>query len=296
MNCHDVQEWLLRSDLSEHEPVPADAAAHLGSCTACRQFADRLRRLEKAVRELPAPEGIDAAREAFLRRLGSAAAGRQPPRFPVLLRRAGWMAAAAVLVAAGVGVLVMTAGGSRTSEASVVLDALIDWNLDMSNVNSRAERDQIYAARAKHLDDRVSAAAFSLEERELAASLLENGVRLVHTDDPLAEAEGFTDVAFVLVRQMGATAATGDVRKTKRLSNYYSHVKQHGIDAKIRRFHDATPLLPERDRFVEKILKRNDTLREQLALVLEGSPTATREEIRRALDLPSPKRRQPRGK
>jgi hypothetical protein len=290
MTCKDTRDWLLQSDLSDDEPAPPGAAEHLVACEACRRFADRLRRLEEAVRGLPEPEGSAAARDAFLRRLDAAGAARRPPRRLDLGRRVRWLAAAAVLGALGLGVFVLTLGVGRPSEASAVLDALVDWNLDVSNVPSGSERDRLYAARIQDLEGRVRAVEFSAQERELARSLLENCSRLARTDDPLAEAEGFTDVASVLVRQMGDAAPAGDVKKTKRLGAYYSRVKRRGLDPTLDRASRA-PAHPDRDRALERLLKRDAGLRDQLARVLEESPRATREEIRRALDLPPPRRR-----
>jgi hypothetical protein len=203
-------------------------------------------------------------------------------------------AAAAVLLAAGAGALFVALGGSQTSEASDVMDRLVDWNLTMAGTDSLADRDRLYTAQAQELERQVRQGRLSANEQELAASLLDNSARLARDADPLAEAEGFTDVATVLVRQMGHAATKGDVGRTKGLNRYYARLVPRGVNAKIDRLDPAAPPLPERDRKLEKLLQRNAELRAQLTSLLETSPAATHEEIRRALDVPAPKRRKGR--
>jgi len=282
MRCPDAQEWLLRSDLTE--TPPAGVADHLAGCAECRSVADRLRRLERAVRELPAPAGADAARDAFLKRLRAGDAARA-----IRSRRWAAAAAAAILLAVA-GTLVLTLGGSKASEASVVLDQLVDWNLEVANAGSPSDRDRLYAARAGDLERRVREGRLAADEHELAATLLENSARLARGSGPLAEAEALTDVASVVVRQMGRAASKGDVRKTKGLNAYYARLVQRGVNAKIDRIEDPVPPLPEHDRKLEKLLSRNAEMRDELATLLKTSPAATHDEIRRALNLPVPKR------
>jgi hypothetical protein len=288
MDCTDAREWLLRSDLAEGETSPAGVAAHLAGCAACRSYADRLRGLERAVRELPAPAGADAAREAFLERLRAGGAARRP--IPLRTRRWVAAAAAAAILVAGAGTLVLTLGGSQPSEASVVLDQLVDWNLEVANAGSPSDRDRLYAARAGDLERRVREVRFAADEHELATTLLENSARLARDGDPLAGAEALTDVTSVVVRQMGRAASKGDVRKTKGLNAVYARLVQRGVNAKIDRIEDPVPPLPEHDRQLEKLLKRNAEMRDELATLLKTSPAATQDEIRRALNLPVPKR------
>lgn len=293
MDCREVRDWLLRSDLAEGESSPAGVSSHLDGCPACRSVAGRLRRLEQAVREMPDPEGAEAAREAFLQRLPAPGAVRRPGRDRILRRVAGWgaAAAAAMLLAAGAALFLMDAGDAQRAEASDVLDQLVDWNLEMTGAGSTADRSRLYESRAGELERRVRGGALAAPERELASSLLENGVRLIRTVDPLSEAEGFTDVSAVVVRQMGDAAARGDAKRAKRLNTYYAHLMQRGVNAKLSRLDASAPRSPEHERALEKLLRRHAALRDQLTGMLEASPAATREEIRRALDVPHPKRR-----
>ena len=289
MNCQNAQDWLLQSDLSAGEVAPVDVAAHVSHCPRCQAFADKLRGLEQAARSLPSPAGAEASREAFLQRLQRGEVKIKPVRVS-MPRVVKWVAAVAamLLLAVGAGVLVMSLGTSQTAQASSVLDELVDWNLNMSDANSHTDRKVLYSAQVQRLEHQVQTGKFSADDRELADVLLKNGAQLARDDDPLTAAEGFTDVADVLVRQMSA-AANENPHKVTKLNKYYARVTQHGINAKVDRVENPPPRLAERDRKLERVLQHNENLRSQLKTLLENSPNASREEIRRALDLPAPK-------
>lgn len=102
--CPDHTDWVLYAAGELDEPRRTALAAHLDGCDACRAEVATLARglaaLEALERE-PAmrPEALDALR----RRLGAAAAHAAPrPRAQSIVYRYGWLAAAAVLVAAAV--------------------------------------------------------------------------------------------------------------------------------------------------------------------------------------------------
>ena len=82
MNCEDVQSLLLQSDVTiapdgvlvhftgEAAPVMAErVAGHVNQCQSCEQFARKLRRLEKAVRNLPSAGSSSEALARFEARL-----------------------------------------------------------------------------------------------------------------------------------------------------------------------------------------------------------------------------------
>ncbi len=290
MDCPKVQEWLLRSDLSPAEAAPPDVADHLARCGQCRALADRLRRLEQAAREMPRPEGGQAARQAVLSELRQRAA-RRPSRFLSRRRLLEWglAAAALVLLAWGVGTLVLGPGGAQTAEGAAVLDRLVDWNIELAETESACDRQQLYSARADDLGQMARQDRLSPEEHELADSLLANGARLIRQDDPLAEAEGFTDVEAVLVQNLDAAIAKGDASSMQRLGRYYSRVVQHGINAKVAKANPVGTVSIEGDRRLERILRRHGELRDRVAAMLEKSPDLSSADIRRALDLPPKK-------
>jgi hypothetical protein len=198
-------------------------------------------------------------------------------------------AAAAVLLAAGIGLLILWSSAGQTAEASAALDRMVDWNIEMAEAGSLDARGRLYAAAAGKLGRRAQEGKWSAEEQELAGRLLDNGARLARNDDPLTDAEGFTDVAAVLVRHMGAAASKRDARAMQRLGRYYACVIQSGVNAKVARLLSGGPAVAEHDRQLEKLLRRHAELRAQLAQLLENAPDASRKEIRRALDLPPPR-------
>jgi len=292
MDCPKVREWLLRSDLPEAGAMPADVAGHLAGCADCRRLAESLRRLEAAARAMPAPGGaaVDAAREAFLARLPSSGAARSPARSTLALRlvRCSAAAAALALLATAVGLWLLSPGGTQTAEASAALDELVDWNIEIADGATPADRGRLYSARIDDMKRLAGEGGLSAEDRDLVGALLENGERLSHGTDPLADAEGFTDVAILLVQHMGKAAKRDDARRLTGLTRNYGRVLQRGVNAKLEKL-DPAGAAPERDRKLERLVRRHALLREELAAVLEQSTNASKKEIRTALDLPAPK-------
>jgi len=289
MDCTRIQEWLLQSDLSETGSMPADVAGHLAGCADCRGLAERLRRLETAARTMPEPAGAEAAKKAFLGRLASAAA--RPAAGRTLTRRVlRWSAAAAaaILLATAVGLWLFSPSGTQTAEASTALDQLVDWNLDLADAASPGDRTRLYAANVDKMKRLAGEGRLSADDRDLAGALLVNGERLSHGSDPVADAEGFTEVAAAIVQHMGKAAKRGDTRGLKGLAGHYSRILLHGINARIEKL-DAAGATPDRNPKLDRLIRRHAELREQLAALLKTTPDASDKEIRRALDLPAPR-------
>jgi len=101
--CPDHTDWVLYAAGELDEPRRTALAAHLDGCDACRAEVAALARglaaLEALERE---PAMRPEAFETFRRRLGVAAAHAARPRARSIVYRYGWLAAAAVLVAAAV--------------------------------------------------------------------------------------------------------------------------------------------------------------------------------------------------
>lgn len=288
MNCQNAQDWLLQSDLSAGETVPADVSAHISQCACCQAFARRLGDLEQAASNLPLPPGADGG-ETFIARLRSGEVKATSARVLMMRRVVKWTSAVAavLLLAVGAGILVMSVGAPQTAQASSVLDELMDWNMTLADANTRAERGRIYADRVQNLQAEMKTASLNSDDRELAAALLKNGLQMAHDDDPLTAAEGFTDVADLLVRQIGSSA--DNPQKVSRLNHYYSRVMQRGVNAKLNGVELRPLRMIDRDRKLERILQHNEALRQKLKTLLEQSPNASREEIRRALAVPASK-------
>src|SRR5262245_50937305 len=111
MNCEACRRRLLRAP--EPAVPPANVAAHLAQCLACRDWQEQLLRVEHNVGRLPAPP---SAPEGFIEKLLQARPAEisAPPRtlpFPGPARWsakrwvatvAGGLAAAAILITAGI--------------------------------------------------------------------------------------------------------------------------------------------------------------------------------------------------
>jgi len=290
MDCPKVQGWLLQSDLPEAGAMPADVSGHLAGCADCRGLAERLRRLEAAARALPAPPGAEAAKKAFLERLAAPAAARPAAGRTLARRVLRWSAAAAavVLLATAIGLWLLSPGGTQTAEASTALDQLVDWNIEIADAGSPADRSWLYSAKVGEMKRLAGEGRLSAEDRDLAGALLENGERLSRDSDPVANAEGFTDVAAALVQHMGKAAKRGDARRLKGLTGCYSRVLQRGINARLEKL-EAAGAAPDRDRKLDRLIRRHAELREQLTALLKEVPDASDKEIRRALALPAPR-------
>jgi hypothetical protein len=290
MDCQKAQEWLLQSDLAE--AAPADVAAHLTTCEACRQTAERLRRLEQSVRDLPPAGGEEAAREAFLRnlRFKAASPARRRAEAPSRRRLLPWLAAAAavVMLACGLTMFLPGSGGPPTTEAATVLDNLVDWNIELADADTVADRQQLYAAHASELQQMARECTLAPDAHELADCLLQNSAHLTRQNDPLQEAEGFADVATVLVRHIRTATARSDARSVQQLTHYYSRVAQCGINANVGKIKPGACTV-ERNRQLQKLQRRHIELRDQLKALLAKSPEASSKEIRRALDASAPR-------
>ena len=149
MECHKIQEWLLGSDLPEGGAVPTDVAGHAAGCADCRGLAENLRRLAAAARAMPEPAGADAAREALLARLRPRGAALSAARGTLALRLVRWSAAAAALalLATAVGLWILSPGGTQTAEASTALDELVDWNIEIADAATPADRGRLYSTK-----------------------------------------------------------------------------------------------------------------------------------------------------
>jgi hypothetical protein len=291
MDCPKAQEWLLQSDLAE--AAPADVAAHLAACQACRQMAERLRRLEQSVRDLPPAAGEEAARKAFLKNLRFKAASptRRRAAGPSRRRLLAWVAAAAavVMLACGLTMFLPGSGGPQTAEAATVLDDLVDWNIELADTDSLADRQQLYAAHAGELEQMARECTFSPDAHELADCLLRASASLARQNDPLQEAAVFTDVAAALVHHIRTATAQSDARSVQHLSHCYGRVAQCGINASVGKIKPGACATAECDRQLQKIQHRHTELRDQLKALLAKSPEASSQEIRRALDASAPR-------
>lgn len=286
MDCPQLQGWLLRMEAVDPACCASpEHAAHLRSCPACRGLITELGALEQNWREIPLPASAAAAKSAFLstlashkRRLGRAA----NPSRRVWFRSA---VAASLLLAASVsGLLILDK--SRASAAPGVVEALIDWNLELAETASSNRRTAIYGERLEHLRTELANAELPGEDRAFAEQLLTNASWLSQNDDPMSVADRFTAVADSLLEKIDAARSGGNVKELRRLTRLYARVSERGIEPKLEIALASKELDFEHMRRLEKVILMEDQRRQKLQALLERSPEAARKEIKRALGLP----------
>src|SRR5262245_20417853 len=132
MKCDKARDWLLRAETpAALSTAPQGVDEHVRACPECRRLLQKLVRLEEAWRALPSPPGLEAAQRRMLKK-SAAVPPRSLPRGGGFRHIGAWAAAAAILIAAGVGI--WFAVRPTPPPASNIIDQLIAWNLDLSQV------------------------------------------------------------------------------------------------------------------------------------------------------------------
>jgi hypothetical protein len=295
MSCDYARNWLLQAErpgVLDH--VPVDVAIHLDGCDACRKLTHRLQQLEQAHRDTPLPPGADEAREAFLADLAERP-GVRLREAPAALRRRHpllrWALAASVLLVAATASLLFWAG-SRAQASAEVVDRLVDWNVELAQASSRADRDRIFVEQRDRLAGELSAARLPGAERQLAESLVRNASWLRMNDDPVEAAERFDLVAGQLLDQLRTAADRNDRKIARRLARNYDRVSQLGFAVSLERAQASAALDFAHKRRLEKLLLRDEARMAALVALLEVAPDASRKEIKRALGLANAGKRQ----
>jgi hypothetical protein len=225
MNCEEIQDRILAAD--DPRRLGAELDAHVASCPACGAFVRRLVAIETAAARLPV-EGSQAAKAAVLRRVR---AEELRPARRLLLRPVWGLVAAMLVVGIGLGIYLAR---PATASASVV-DQLVDWNLELADASGPAERQQLYSTRAASFDSAVRTASLNADDRQLATLLLEQGSWLAKNDDPVDEAEHFSELADQFVARLDRAAAANDAKALQRLGRNYDRVAQKGVAARLQR-------------------------------------------------------------
>jgi hypothetical protein len=100
-----------------------------------------------------------------------------------------------------------------------VIEQLVDWNLELTEAATPADRDRIFADKHEKLKVRIGQAKLSDTDRELAENLLTNGVWLVKNDDPVEELNRFHRVADRLLEKMQHAADKADASQSERMAS-----------------------------------------------------------------------------
>ena len=286
MDCRQARDWLLQADDPLHGPP--EATSHLAGCADCRLLANDLVRLEANWRAIPAPATVEVSRERFLDRLA------RPRTLPAPERRlAGsprrWAVAALLLIGLGAASWFLFPT-PQAAAAPAVIDQLIDWNLDLAEAPTPADRSRLFA-RQDSLKAAVVRTRLSPADQELAHMLLDNGAFLSENDDPVAEAERLSSVADHLVERLQTAADKKDQPTLKRLVHMQQRVALRGVNPKLAQAQQAGAKNPAAKARVDKILKRDEKRVETLADLLDKNPDMPREEL---LDVIKQQRKKPK--
>jgi hypothetical protein len=188
MNCKVVRDQLLQTERPER---PADdLAAHLGQCSPCRQWHQRLVQLERLVPQLPVPPSRGGKAGLFKRLAGEQIAPR--PSVRVVRRPSRWKAifrSPAMPPAALAASLLLFAGlwwhlearsrvtpqpqpqpmAYRPPPRDLLLADLLQHNIDLVGATSAEDRVKYLAAMADRLHGATQTLADKAEVEDLAA-------------------------------------------------------------------------------------------------------------------------------
>jgi hypothetical protein len=308
MNCEEVQSLLLQSDLIQAPDgvfvrfagdaalSPEHVAEHVNQCAACSQLARKLRRLEKAVRSLPQPPDSSEAKTQFVNELETIVPGFEfmqngrAPRARGYKAHILWRIADSRLTAAAI--LLLVIGGSvwsyharqlKAIAAAQAFQNLVEWNLKLTENQSPVARHKMYAESAEDVRERTVRAPFTAADRKQADVLIKNGAFLADNQDPLAEADHFSDVAELLITKMDAESNSSSQAMDK-LSQTYLSVVDKGIHKNLDRAEVAGVQTPAARKQIEKLGQRNMMLQMKVEALLDKDPVA-QPQLRKALDL-----------
>jgi hypothetical protein len=278
MSCSSSKKWFLEAESpGALDLAPPDVVAHLRSCRSCRRLLRRIRTVEEQWRELPLPSGVNQARDAFLaRREARQLPVRAHPRQRNLLRLA---VAAAVLLVVGVAGLIIT---DRLQAEGDLLDRMIDWNLALSQSDDPTERSRLFQKKSEEFAELMRKGDLDEDQQKLAKKLLENAKWLVSNDDPLEEAERFSELADEVVEQLQETK---DAQKVDRLASTYSRIAQKGINDNLEQIGNLDRLKPQQQAALNKMLGREAQRLEKLNRSLQQTPARAQKSVRQAVSV-----------
>lgn len=190
--------------------------------------------------------------------------------------------AASIAIAASVGILLYLRAPENPPSSELV-GRLIEWNLDLTQAQSREERQRIYTEQVNGLKATLARADLPREDREWAEMLLENSHWLTRNNDPTAEADRFSDIADKVVARMDEATAARDEHTIVYLANTYRRLADLGIDANLQRAIDAGDMNQEREKKFETALQRDTSRVKKLTAIMDRSPEMPRKAIHHAM-------------
>ena len=116
--------------------------------------------------------------------------------------------------------------GQQVQAADDLVDRLVDWNLELSEIPILDDRVRLHDQREAAF--RSESAGLDDDDRELADALFANAAWLARNDDPVDRAERFDKLANRLLKRLRKDADRRDAKVMKRLAKHYGRVQELG--------------------------------------------------------------------
>lgn len=218
MNCNSCQRLLLLQ--ADFEPVPAEVAAHLAQCRACRRWQDQLVRIEKVIPTLPVPPS--QRKEAFQTEVLRGVEA-EPVAVPMRRRWNSWQWRAAVSVAAGIVVLA----------GAFLVNSLMRTSVDPQPVADQSPPPKKPRPR--------------LLETTLTAKLLNKNLDLSEETDPEKRLATLSSLASAIQDEGRSVSDVAEAKDLDKLAELYGKIVDQGIVAR------AKALPQERRRSLDRV-------------------------------------------
>lgn len=293
MTCDLIRDWLLNADNpADLANAPCDVAEHVTGCAGCLHLQQDLLNLEQRWRGLPLPAQAEKSKTSFLVQLQNpptqSRLAAKPRRWRTLVR---WGAVASLFLLLG-GVLFFWPTPQVVEAHPDVLDDLIEWNLQMTEAPTPAERKALYRERNETLRKALRLAKLNQQEHELGESLLDNGAWMADNEDPIEELSRYHLVADRLLERVHLSSA--DANQSDRFAKQFRKINERGIDAAIERIKPEKFTDPEHHVKFNKLMREDVERAERVKKLIEKAPDLTRKELKKAMDLtmkrPKPKK------
>jgi hypothetical protein len=197
-----------------------------------------------------------------------------------------WVKAGALLCfGIGLGILlnlVWEPSADRENGPDLV-EQLVGWNMDIAQAETKAERHAIYDTQAASLQVLMTNSKLSQEDRRLAQTLVDTGAWLTNNDDPMAEAERFSEIADVLLARIDSATVAKDNHRVTKLADAYRRLTEVGVSWNLERVIATGSPDPKRKPKLDHLIAGDARRAKKLEDLLERHPDASWKAIHRAL-------------
>lgn len=252
MKCQSLRNWVLQCESMQVRTWPKKLVRHVKRCRPCRHFARSVLRLEDRWKHQPLPKAANKPSAAFLKQIvelenppvkekETSEKPRKRKRVPLAFRPLRWVGAAAAMLLIAIGgivIMLMSPGPGRAS--SDVVERLIVWNLEMSNADAK-ERKRLLDEHDPKFSAELAKAELTEDDRELAEGLLENGRYLASSDDPDEEFEIISHLGAELKDRYERAEKKGNDRERERCANFYARFIAHDMNPLFERIKTMKP-------------------------------------------------------